>query len=85
MGDLLSRLQMSSSPSPSGVNSAEENSPAMARQGRRMAVDQGRPGVGVDAGEGQGGKTTLVMGYRAECEKCRAGVVGHFNHFVKRL
>lgn len=86
MGDLLSRLQMNSSPSSGrdGKNSTDENSPARAKQGRRMAVDQGR--LGVDLGQTtQSGKTTLAMGYRADCESCRARVPGHFNHFVKRL
>ena len=80
MGDLLSRLQMSSS---SGVkNSSEGDSPSRAKLGRRMAVDQGRVDQGQTSG---GGKTTLAMGYRADCEKCRARVPGHYNHVVQRV
>lgn len=89
MGDLLSRLQMNSSPSDGRGKNSSDGNPAVARakQGRRMAVDQGR--LGVDQGQtiqsGKGEKTTLAMGYRGDCEKCRARVPGHFNHFVKRL
>ncbi|KAG6995816.1 hypothetical protein G7Y79_00041g077680 [Physcia stellaris] len=93
MGDLLSRLQMNSSPSDGrGKNSSDNGNPARAKQGRRMAVDQGRLGVDHQQGQtttttqsGKGEKTTLAMGYRGDCEKCRARVPGHFNHFVKRL
>lgn len=79
MGDLLSRLQMSS-PS-TGKTSSGGDSPSRAKLGRRMAVDQGR----VDQGQTLGsGKSTIAMGYRTDCEKCRASVPGHFNHVVKR-
>ena len=95
MGDLLSRLQMNSSPSDGrGKNSSDNGNSAVARaskQGRRMAVDQGRVGVDhqgqatIQSGKIKSEKTTLAMGYRADCEKCRARVPGHFNHFVKRV
>ncbi|KAI9881280.1 MAG: hypothetical protein M1830_005566 [Pleopsidium flavum] len=29
------------------------------------------------------GKTILVMGYRADCEKCRTRVPGHWSHFIR--
>ncbi len=29
------------------------------------------------------GKTILSMGYRADCEKCRSRVPGHYNHVIK--
>ncbi|KAL9614923.1 MAG: hypothetical protein Q9167_000665 [Letrouitia subvulpina] len=29
------------------------------------------------------GKMTLSMGYRADCEKCRMKVPGHYNHFIR--
>ncbi|KAL8931757.1 MAG: hypothetical protein Q9216_007083 [Gyalolechia sp. 2 TL-2023] len=29
------------------------------------------------------GKMTISMGYRADCEKCRMKVPGHYNHFVR--
>ena len=29
------------------------------------------------------GKTTLAMGYRADCEKCRHKVPGHYSHFIR--
>ncbi|KAL8690284.1 MAG: hypothetical protein Q9218_004234 [Villophora microphyllina] len=29
------------------------------------------------------GKMTISMGYRADCEKCRLKVPGHYNHFVR--
>ncbi|KAL8786927.1 MAG: hypothetical protein Q9195_008006 [Heterodermia aff. obscurata] len=85
MGDLLSRLQMSNTSS--GNNSNEGDSPSRAKLGRRMAVDQGRVDQGrVDQGQvSGGGKTTLAMGYRADCEKCRARVPGHYNHVVQRV
>ncbi|CAF9933646.1 MAG: hypothetical protein HETSPECPRED_008726 [Heterodermia speciosa] len=75
MGDLLSRLQMSNSSG--GNNTSEGDSPSRAKLGRRMAIDQGQMSGG--------GKTTLVMGYRADCEKCRARVPGHYNHVVQRV
>ena len=86
---------MNSSPSDGrGKNSSDGNPAVVARakQGRRMAVDQGRLGVDhrgqtttTTPQSGKGEKTTLAMGYRGDCEKCRARVPGHFNHFVKRL
>ena len=75
MGDLLSRLQMSNSSG--GKNSNEGDSPSRAKLGRRMAIDQGQMSGG--------GKTTLAMGYRADCDKCRARVPGHYNHVVQRV
>lgn len=29
------------------------------------------------------GKAKLLMGYRADCEKCRARVPGHYNHVIR--
>ncbi|KAL9023897.1 MAG: hypothetical protein Q9196_006895 [Gyalolechia fulgens] len=29
------------------------------------------------------GKMTISMGYRADCDKCRMKVPGHYNHFVR--
>lgn len=29
------------------------------------------------------GKTMLSMGYRADCEKCRTRVPGHYNHVIR--
>lgn len=29
------------------------------------------------------GKTMLAMGYRADCEKCRTRVPGHYNHVIR--
>ncbi len=34
-------------------------------------------------GGGKVGKTVLVMGYRADCEKCRTRVPGHWSHFIR--
>lgn len=28
-------------------------------------------------------KAKLLMGYRADCEKCRARVPGHYNHLIR--
>lgn len=28
-------------------------------------------------------KAKLLMGYRADCEKCRARVPGHYNHVIR--
>lgn len=36
----------------------------------------------VEYGTGRG-KPMLVMGYRADCEKCRARVPGHYSHVVR--
>ena len=32
---------------------------------------------------GKTGKTILSMGYRADCEKCRTRVPGHWSHFIR--
>ena len=29
------------------------------------------------------GKMVLAMGYRADCDKCRARVPGHYNHIIQ--
>lgn len=29
------------------------------------------------------GKMTISMGYRADCEKCRMRVPGHYNHLIR--
>jgi len=33
--------------------------------------------------KGKTSKTVLSMGYRADCEKCRTRVPGHWSHFIK--
>ena len=33
--------------------------------------------------KGRTGKTILSMGYRADCEKCRTRVPGHWSHFIR--
>ena len=80
MDDMLSRLKMSSPDG--GKNRPEGDSPSIVKFGRRMAVDQGRVDRAQTLG---GGETTLTMSYRADCEKCRAKVPGHFNHIIKRV
>ena len=81
MGDLFTRMQMSSPPKGGSKNTSSSDSPSRAKLGRRMAVDHS---MDIDEPQRKSGKTTLVMGYRADCEKCRNKVPGHFNHIVPR-
>jgi hypothetical protein len=39
-------------------------------------------GFGGESGNGTGLKRSFTMGYRADCEKCRNKVPGHFSHIV---
>lgn len=50
----------------------EKTSPSQAHPGRSR----------IEHGAGRG-KPMLVMGYRADCEKCRARVPGHYSHIVR--
>ena len=34
-------------------------------------------------GGGETGKVVFSMGYRADCEKCRERVPGHYSHVLK--
>lgn len=81
MGDLLSRMQVNSPPRAGSKSTSYGDSSSRANLGRRMAVDHS---MDIDEPQKKGGKTTLVMGYRANCEKCRNKVPGHFNHIVPR-
>ena len=82
MGDLLSQLKMGNPPTSHGSMNSNVDSSFRAKLGRRMAVDQGM--MGVDQTQ-KGRKATVSMGYRADCEKCRANVPGHFNHVIQRV
>jgi len=42
----------------------------------------GLNGFAGDGGGGGGGRRGFSMGFRADCDKCRARVPGHMNHFV---
>ena len=55
-----------------------EKQPSMERQ-RKTSTWPAAHGI---AGA-KGGKTTLSMGYRADCEKCRTRVPGHYNHVIR--
>lgn len=39
-------------------------------------------GRGDNNGAEKKGKITLAMGYRADCEKCKNRVPGHYSHFI---
>lgn len=39
-------------------------------------------GFGGESGNGTGMKRSFTMGYRADCEKCRNKVPGHFSHII---
>jgi hypothetical protein len=39
-------------------------------------------GFGGESGNGTGLKRSFTMGYRADCEKCRNKVPGHFSHII---
>lgn len=84
MGDLLSRMQVNCSPSAGNRKSTLAVSPPRGKVGRKMAVDHTMD-VDQDHQGQKSGKTTIVMGYRADCEKCRNRIPGHFNHIVQRV
>ena len=45
---------------------------------------RGKSDVMSSAGPGpKVGRTMLSMGYRADCEKCRTRVPGHYNHVIQ--
>ncbi|KAK9478242.1 hypothetical protein V1514DRAFT_331405 [Lipomyces japonicus] len=46
--------------------------------------EESRPGRDLMNTADQGNNTRMgfSMGYRSDCEKCRAGVSGHYSHFV---
>lgn len=55
----------------------------------RNATSMEQTGIQTDSALSHGsristsGKTTLSMGFRANCEKCRARVPGHYNHVIR--
>ncbi|KAI9887951.1 MAG: hypothetical protein M1823_000208 [Watsoniomyces obsoletus] len=57
-----------------------------AADGVTMREAQGRLGHWRTGGSGEmRGKPMLVMGFRADCEKCKARVPGHYSHIVRSL
>ncbi len=69
-GDMLDRLDM--------ATDIYEPQPPLQRQEKNhtMLMGQGSPGF-------KGGKMTLSMGFKADCEKCRMRVPGHYNHVIR--
>ena len=68
-GDMLDRLDM-------GTHIYEPQM-TMQRQRNNHTVSAAQASLGI-----KGGKMTLSMGYRADCEKCRMKVPGHYNHVI---
>lgn len=86
-------------PSPIGEDTSMMSSPAMTgvplesfkwvnTQGRNATIIEqtGRhkdPALKDKSRVPTPGKTMLSMGYRADCEKCRTRVPGHYNHVIR--
>ncbi|KAI9866928.1 MAG: hypothetical protein M1813_000325 [Trichoglossum hirsutum] len=76
-GEAMEIVEDDSSSSNSGSAAASDKAPNR-RQGSRL-VDGRIPPAAVFGK----GKMVFSMGYRADCEKCRDMVPGHYSHFVK--
>jgi hypothetical protein len=64
------------------VDMDEARSPA-GYDRRPIPSSSSSPAKPVDRSKGGGGRPTLVMGYRADCEKCKARVPGHYSHIIR--
>lgn len=77
---------MPSSSELTGVS--QESLERLSSQGRD-ATSMDQTGIQTDSAWSHGsrkptpGKTMLSMGFRANCEKCRARVPGHYNHVIR--
>ena len=69
-GDKLDRLDI-------GTENYEPRSPLERHRNNNT------PAAGEGTASSKGRKTTLSMGYRADCEKCRTRVPGHYNHVIR--
>ncbi len=81
-----SNRQRPTYPGPADENTRMDlGSPALpVEDGATMREPQGRLGQTRTGGSGAaGGKPMLVMGYRADCEKCKARVPGHYSHIIR--
>lgn len=77
IADGLSDMQMES------IEEIEKITPTKKGHSRSKHSLRNWAGLGCDGnGFGAGTKKTFSMGYRADCEKCRNKVPGHFSHII---
>ena len=69
-GDMLNRFEM--------AIDFYEPQPSLERKRKTHTI-----GAGQGDPVPRGAKMTLSMGYRADCEKCRMKVPGHYNHVIR--
>lgn len=98
-GNYRALLRRRRLPSPIGEDTAMMSSSAVTgssletlnrlnSQGRNAILTE-QAGIPTDSTWHEGsristsGRTTLSMGYRADCEKCRTRVPGHYNHVIR--
>ena len=72
-GGMLHRLDMGHEGDALPANAGTVNDPPRSKP---WPVGRGENGVE------KKGKITLSMGYRADCEKCKNKVPGHYSHFI---
>jgi hypothetical protein len=78
IADGLSDMQMET------MEEIEKNTPTKKGHSRSKHSLRSWAGFGMDVnGSGAGPKKTFSMGYRADCEKCRNKVPGHFSHIIQ--
>lgn len=75
-------IEPPSSPAiPSFITTEEAPSPSPHKKGHSISKHSLRDWSGISgAVNSGGGKKKFSMGYRSDCEKCRNGVPGHYNH-----
>lgn len=75
--DGLSGMQMET------IEQMERDTPTKKGHSRSKHSLRNWTGFGMDGNiNGPGSKRTFSMGYRADCEKCRNKVPGHFSHII---
>ena len=89
---MLSNLRMSTTPSgdkfPSELPSPESPPDCMPKHwingpGLNTGRSRRRRSDAISGGAGETAKVVFSMGYRADCEKCRERVPGHYSHVLK--
>ena len=81
-GEVVDRLDIRHAPCVMELddNQARPSSPNEGGNRQRRGRSRSRRADGKDRAEG---KPVLSMGYRADCEKCRAKVPGHYSHVIR--
>lgn len=74
-------MDMSYSQQTSPVYGFRPSTPPMGQYSRQTVEDLMRQAAKITPTQRK--KPALVMGYRADCEKCRCHVAGHYSHIVR--